>query len=336
MVSRFAKFLVAAVVTALTFGIGHHELPTKPLAKDLVQPTITVFASRPGVTATVGMSASSFVRVPAAPGDPASVTGYAFNLTLKIAHPPLAPVKFLVVLSDFPAVTAVGVTPLSPLAPIALPAAQIAGGVPNPAGDALGRSDYLATPTYQPAGAAITGLPGAEPTVHVTTLLPVVSALSGPELQVTYPFVQAGTLSQTAPAGTAWPAAEILARYQVLPAPPTGKYYEPDLDPGDTLYHVNGHLNLADFATLAGDPPTVKPRGLWSWTAVSDVSLLAQDALTADVDQEHLFWAGVILGVAAASGIAAVIELTSAIQETRKAGRARRAARVAPGRAAST
>jgi hypothetical protein len=79
-----------------------------------VQPAITAFASRPGVTAVVGMSASSFVRVPAAPGAPAYVTGCAFNLTLKIVHPPLTPVS--------------------------LRAAQIAGGVPNPGGDALGRS----------------------------------------------------------------------------------------------------------------------------------------------------------------------------------------------------
>jgi len=329
-VSRYAKFIVAALVTAATVAVGHHELPSSPLTKDLVQPTITVFASQPDVTAIVGMSASSYVPVPAAVGQSATVSGYAFNITLRVVHPLATRVSFVLVLSDFPRMSDVDTAPLTqqPSSILQAPSGQLSVNVPNPAGNSGGRKDFLAMTAFRPGAATAAGLrPALEPVVHVTTLRPVVSAVSGPELEVTYPLVQAGAFEQEVPATEPIPGSAIVPGNEVPSALRLANYYQPALEAGDTQFHVNGHVNLADYSTLAGDPPTVKPKELWSWTAISDVSVLAQDALTADVAQEHLFWAGVILGVAAASGIAALVELTSAVQATRKARRERRATR---------
>jgi hypothetical protein len=327
-VSRYAKFFVAALITAGTVVIGHHELPGSPLTRDLVQPTITVFASRPGVTAVVGMSASSYVPVPAGLGDTATVRGYTFNITLKVVRPAATPVTFALVLTDFPRITDVGVAALAAASPSAILEPPLGTPSVNVPRSTRGRAEYVATTAFRPvAGAFGRQRPVREPIVQVTTVQPVVSAISGPELQVTYPLVQAGAYEQQVPATEPIPGSAIAPGYEAPPGQQLANYYQPDLEAGDTQFHVNGHVNLADYATLAGDPPSVKPKGLWSWTAISDVSLLAQDALTADVAQEHLFWAGVILGVAAASGIAALVELTSAIQATRKARRQRLAAR---------
>jgi len=338
--SRWARALLATVLSLLAVAVGYWLKPSKPLATDITQPTVTIFASQPGVAAVVTMSA---YPVSAALSDAArSASGlpatahYEFQLSLRVVSAQAGPVTFVVLLSDFPHVLNRGLYRLRPAPPAGTapaagttPAAGILGAeLPVPAQDALGHSDYLAVRTFLPLSATAVKRRLSEPTVKIATMYSMVSRSAGAELQVAFPLVQdekpAPVLSL--PPGQAVSASEILAAYRSPPSVP-GNYYEPDLEPGTTQYHGGSALNLTDYQTLAGTPPLIRPRGAWSWAAVSDVAILSQDALTADVAQDHLFWAGVAWGVAAAGVIAAVLELVSAAQEQGSARQERRAQR---------
>jgi hypothetical protein len=137
-------------------------------------------------------------------------------------------------------------------------------------------------------------------------------------LQVAFPVVLDEKSASLPPPRQSFALSKLLGGYQNWSAAITGGvpagYYVPSLESGDNQYRPGNGTNLADYQTLAGTTPVIRPAGAWSWAGISDVSLLAQDALTADVDQEHLFWDGVAWGVVGAGGIAAVLEFVSALQ----------------------
>jgi len=331
--------VLAAILSVLALGFGFALKPAKPLARDIVQPTITIFASRPGVSAVVTMNAYPYPAAasasPSATGTSSTgtgtsrtpappVPGYEFDIGLKVLSPRLSTLTFVLLLSDFPGILSTGVTGLAPAGKVPAQSAYSAV-LPPPAQDAVGHSDYLALRAFvplTPAAARVRWLP--VPTVKIATQYSVVSRSSGSELQVAFPLVldeKPGPVSPTQPISLG----SLLGAYQPVnlsgyPA----QLYEPNLESGNTQYRPGPGTNLTDYQTLAGTAPVVRPRGAWSWAGISDVSLLAQDALTADIDQEHLFWDGVAWGVAGAGGIAAVLEVASAIQEERKARRARK------------
>ena len=338
--SRWAKALLAAGLTLLAVGIGIRLKPPKPLARDLVQPTITIFASQPGVSAVVAMSAFPYPGSTATPstgtgtnGTPApSAPGYELDITLKVLSPQvLTPrasgVWFMLVLGDFPRIYSTGISGLT-ASPEVPPPSALSEVLPVPGQDAAGYADYVAFREFlpPPPAAAPTRRP-SEPTVKIATLYSLVSRSSGSELQVAFPVVLDEKSASSPPPRHSFQLSSLLGGYQnwsaAIAGVPAG-YYEPSLEAGDNQYRPGDGTNLADYQTLAGTTPVIRPAGAWSWAGISDVSVLTQDALTADVDQEHLFWDGVAWGVVGAGGIAAVLEFVSALQgELARRARAR-------------
>jgi hypothetical protein len=321
--SRWIRALLAVGLTAVAIVIGFRLSPGKPLARDLTQPTIFIFASHPDVSAIVTMSSNPYAPASRAAASPSATgssprSGWQFQLTLKVLSPQRSPVTFLVLLSDFPRLLASnGVMPLKS-ASTPPPASALAQPLTAPALDAVGRADFLAVDTFHPApSAALLERRPSEPTVKIVTQYSVVSRSSGAELQVAFPLVEdekpapVPDLPPTQPV----PVSELLAGYQPVPSRPGRDCYEPDLEPGNMQFRPAVGVNLADYQTLAGTPPVSRAQGDWSWAGTGDISLLSQDALTADVAQQHLFWAGVAWGVAGAGFIAAVLELVSASQK---------------------
>jgi hypothetical protein len=199
-----------------------------------------------------------------------------------------------------------------------------------PGQNSLGHADFVAFREFVPrSSSAARGRRLSEPTVKIATRYSVVSRSSGSELQVAFPVVldEKTASSSPLPPAESFPISSLLGAYQNATADISGNpagYYEPSLEPGDIQYRAGSGTNLADYQTLAGTTPVIRPAGAWSWPGTGDVSLLAQDALTADIDQEHLFWDGVAWGVAGAAGITFVLELVSASREEKKARAERR------------
>jgi hypothetical protein len=332
---RWAKAGLAVVLTGLAIGVGFKFKPAKPLAKDIVQPTITIYASQPGISAVVTLSAYPYPAsagtspASAATGSttaPSTVTGTSgppsapvpgsvFQIGLKVLSPRKKAVTFVFLLSDFPRILSPGITGLKALS--VAPATAASAALPVPVQDAAGHADDLAFRTFvpPPSGVIARIRRPSEPTVKVATQYSVVSRSSGSELQVAFPVVQDEKPGPPLPPTIS--VGSLLGAYQSPSAQLSGypvSYYEPNLEAGDIQYRPASGTNLADYQTLAGTTPVIRPAGAWSWAGISDVSLLAQNALTADVGQEHLFWDGVAWGVAGAAGIAAVLEIVAAIQ----------------------
>lgn len=320
----------------IAFFIGLSLKPPKPLARDIVQPTITIFASQPNVSAVVTLSAypypastgtasagtaSTGTGTSGAPAPP--VPGYEFDITLKVLAPRASAVTFVLLLGDFPRILSTGISGLKPTATIP-PASALSGVLPVPGQDAADHADYVAFREFLPAlSAAARARPPSEPTVKIATQYSVVSRSSGSELQVAFPVVlDEKAASSPLPPAQSFPISSVLGAYQDDSADVSGYpvgYYEPGLEPGNVQYRPGSGTNLADDQPLAGTTPVIRPAGAWSWPGTGDVSLLAQDALTADLNQTHLFWDGVAWGVAGAAGITFVIELVSASREEKKA-----------------
>jgi hypothetical protein len=327
---------LALILSAIALEVGLSLKPPRPLARDIVQPSVTIFASEPDVSAVVTMSAYPY---PASTGTASSgtgtsrtpapdVPGYELDITLKVLTPRTSAVTFVLVLGDFPRILSTGISGLR--ATLTIPAASaLSGLLPVPGQDALGHADFVAFREFAPPSSrAARTRRLSEPTVKIATQYSVVSRSSGSELQVAFPVVlDEKAVSSPLPPAQSFPLTSLLGAYQNDPAAisshPAG-YYEPSLEPGDIQYRPGSGTNLADYQTLAGTTPVIRPAGAWSWPGTGDVSLLAQDALTADVDQEHLFWDGVAWGVAGAAGITFVLELVSASREEKKARADRR------------
>jgi hypothetical protein len=283
------------------------------------------------VSAVVAMSAFPYPGSTATPstgtgtnGTPApSAPGYELDITLEVLTPQvLTPrasgVWFVLVLGDFPRIYSTGISGLTASPEVPLPTA-LTEVLPVPGQDAAGYADYVAFREFlPPPPAAAPARRPSEPTVKIATLYSLVSRSSGSELQVAFPVVLDEKSAASPPLRQSFALSSLLGGYQNWSAAVSGgvpaDYYEPSPEAGDNQYRPSHGTNLADYQTLAGTTPVIRPAAAWSWAGTSDVSLLAQDALTADVDQEHLFWDGVAWGVVGAGGIAAVLEFVSALQ----------------------
>jgi hypothetical protein len=102
---------------------------------------------------------------------------------------------------------------------------------------------------------------------------------------------------------------ELFAKFKNPPSLPE-RLYELGIAPATTYYFPPPGEDLANFQPLAGDPPTLTRAG-WTWTGVSNVTVLAQDIVAADAAQQQLFWSGILLGVAGAGAFAIPLELLS-------------------------
>ncbi len=285
----WAKAVATLLLTALAGVIGFLLLPGQPPTTSLAQPTIVIGASQRGVTAVVSMRATGYSTAPGG--------GDQFELSLQVLSRITKPLTFEIRLNNLRALRLTrGVTPIAP------------AGVRAPAAAKHRQNDYLASLTFQPASTGAIGQQTPAPTplpqsVEVTTLRPVVAAPAGPDLQITFPLIENELVT---PAPSAF-SADLLPVGEFLSNVPM---YHPVLEPGASEFDA-GHANLADYQTLAGDPPTLEPGEVWSWNGVGAVTLLAQNVIMADRAQQGLFWAGIALGVGAASAIALLVECTS-------------------------
>jgi len=255
------------------------------------------------------------------------VPGYELDIALKVVTPRSSAVTFVLVLGDFPRILSTGISGLT--AATSIPSATALSGVlPVPAQDAAGHADFVAFRDFvPPPSAAAQARRPSEPTVKIATQYSVISRSSGSELQVAFPVVLDEKAASSPPPPTqSFRISSLLGAYQnrlaAIGDEPAGPYFEPNLLPGNTQFRPDSGTRLKDYQTLTGTAPAVRPAGAWSWAGIGDVSLLAQDALIADVDQQHLFWDGVAWGVAGGGVIAAVVEAVTAYQE--RPGRRRR------------
>jgi hypothetical protein len=82
----------------------------------------------------------------------------------------------------------------------------------------------------------------------------------------------------------------------------------PLLEAGTTTFSA-ANPALGDYQYLAGDNPTLLGTTTWMWSGVNGVTMLAASVPAQDNEQNDLFYSGLLLGVAAAAGIACVTEL---------------------------
>ena len=65
---------------------------------------------------------------------------------------------------------------------------------------------------------------------------------------------------------------------------------------------------LGDYQYLAGDNPTLLSGNRWMWSGINGVTMLASSVQAQDNEQNDLFYAGLLLGVAAGAGIMCITE----------------------------
>lgn len=321
-----------AFLTAVTALFGILLLPDQPPEVNIVQPQIEVYADQPGVKSAVSMTMISGVDVPAAtirpspPAQPPPIRaptlkrGYELGLSLRILGHVTKPVRFVMALLYFPPLTGYGVVPLT-WPPVRKPSGIAAGSgrqvAQRSATSIAGSYEYLAMATFRPNY----HLPYSAPqqiqrSVYftVTTLQSLGSVSGGSHLRITFPLVynEAGGTAGQAPVSLlsqGIPSSRLFgtAKY---PPPLPGRLYPLDLTPATTKYEPSNG-DLSNFQLLSGDPPVLTPYGSWSWTGLSNITVLAQDVVAADVAQQHLFWSGILIGIAGAGAFAFVLELIS-------------------------
>ncbi len=204
-------------------------------------------------------------------------------------------------------------------------------------GDPSGREPFLALLTIYPDVYQGFSYSSFDQTagIDVITSKPMVSNEKGPDIQLSYPLIEAQNLTVGTTPTTSAPllsasACHALAYAKSLPFGTPPVLHEPILQAGETEFFAPSGLKLTDFQAIVGDPGVIRPAGTWSWSGLDNVSLLAQNVLTEDSAQTHLFLAGVILAVAAAALVASAVEAVSAIEDARERRAAEESAESAP------
>jgi hypothetical protein len=144
--------------------------------------------------------------------------------------------------------------------------------------------------------------------LNVTTFHSLGRVSSGSMLRIGFPLVENEGPNLPGLSSVAIPSSELFSRVRNLPPLPK-QLYTPDMAPDTTKYVSCSGEDLSNFQELAGDPPSLTPDGSWSWNGVSNVTVLAQDLAAVDDEQKHLFWSGILLGVAGGGVIALALEL---------------------------
>jgi hypothetical protein len=85
-------------------------------------------------------------------------------------------------------------------------------------------------------------------------------------------------------------------------------WYVPVLQAGQSTLK-SGDPALAGYQYLSGDEPTLLGGIGWTWVGINGATVLAADVAAEDTQQDHLFYSGILLGVAASAAIALVAEL---------------------------
>jgi hypothetical protein len=241
--------------------------------------------------------------------------GYELDFSLRILSPVTKPMTFVILLQSFPPLT--GYDPLVPLTwlPVKLPPhKQATPAIPAPPAPAAAtqhglRSYLVLVPVLPPEHHVARGIKTAaeEVDLNLMSLYSLGSFSGGSKLRITFPFVANEGVAPVELASIPIPADELAGRIK-NPPPLPEQLYQPDITPATTKY-IGAGEDLSNFQALSGDPPALTPDKIWSWNGIGNVTLLAQDLVAADAEQKHLFWSGILIGVAGGGAIALALEL---------------------------
>jgi len=270
----FWSWLRVIVTLVVAVGLGAWGFLLRPSTAKPISvsvPKITVLASEPDVTATIDMTLSSNLS---------QAPPYSLTLTITPADPSQS-VKFAVSFSSFP-------KPAS--------------------GSGHLRHSHNA---YYAVISSTPGLYGAASQTKLfsyTSYQPIGENSHGPQLRVAFPDL-IGEQPGSPSAQVCGLAASLRASFTTICTQlgNQSEWVPPLLEAGTTTFS-SPHPALGSYQYLAGDDPTLLGGNRWTWSGINGVTMLAASVQAQDNEQNDLFYAGLLLGVAAGAGIACIAE----------------------------
>jgi hypothetical protein len=266
--------LVVFLLAALGLGAwGYLLRPTAVSPLSVSEPTITILANQQDVTAVVDMTLSA---------DLGHAPPYSLALTITAVSPSQG-IKFTVSFARFPA-----------------PAAGTGRGLHT-------SDNAYYTQINSAPGLSGTALPSKSFTY--TSLRPIGENSKGAQLRVAFPNL-IGEKPGAKPTSLACGfAASLVSTYRTICTQLGNRpQWAPSLEAGTTTFS-SANPPLGDYQYLAGDDPALLGTTTWMWSGINGVEVLAASVPTQANEQNDLFYSGLLLGVAAAAGIACVTEL---------------------------
>jgi len=271
---RFWSWLRVVVLLLAAIGLGAWGSQLRPSAAKPISvslPKITVLADKPNATATVDMTLSSNLR---------ETPPYSLTLTITPANASQS-VKFAVSFGHFP---------------------RPASGT-GPLHRSRNASYTVIYSSPGPSGAASRSKP-----FTYTSSRPIGENSLGAQLRVAFPDLggkQPGSPS-TQGCGV---AASLLGSYSTICNQLGNQpHWTPPLLEAGTTTFSSPDPALGDYQYLAGDNPTLLGGNRWMWSGINGVTMLASSVQAQDNEQNDLFYAGLLLGVAAGAGIMCITE----------------------------
>jgi hypothetical protein len=272
---RFWSWLRFVVSLLVAIGLGVWGWMLRPSAAKPISvslPKITVLANQQGVTATVDMVLSS---------DLGQTPPYSLTLTITPTNPRQS-VMFAVSFGGFP-------KPASGTGPV--------------------HKSHKAYYTVINSTPGSSGAASQSKPFRYTSSRPIGENALGAQLRVAFPDLvgeQPGSPSSQA-CGL---ATSLLGSYSTI-CKQLGnqpQWVPPLLEAGTTTFSSPDPA-LGGYQYLAGDDPTLLGGNRWMWSGINGVTMLAASVQAQDNEQNDLFYAGLLLGVAASAGIACITEL---------------------------
>jgi hypothetical protein len=257
---------VLFVLAAIGFGIPGVVLrPATDQQLAVHEPKVTVLVNQPNVTARVNMTLS------------ARKFSYILTLTLIPVNLSAQPAKLAVWFNGFPAQTR------------GAPLIESANG-------------YYATGTLLP-GSGEAASNGQE--FMFSSPSRIGESTNGLQLRVAFPELvgeEPGSQYSYQACGT---GASIKSSFATLCTRlgSQNRWYTPVLE-ADTTKLSSDDPSLQGYQILAGDNPTLLGANTWTWVGINGVTMLAVNVSAQTEHEDHLFYSGVYLGVAAGAAIA--------------------------------
>lgn len=258
----------------MAIGLGVWGYLLRPSAAKPISvflPKITVLANKQDVTATVDMTLSSNLS---------QTPPYSLTLTMTPANPNQS-VKFAVSFSGFPT-PAYGTGPL--------------------------HASHNAYYTVINSTPSLSGTTSQSKRFTFTSSQPIGENSHGAELRVAFPDLVGEQLGSPSSQACGL-AASLQGSYSTICTQLGNQpqWATPLLEAGTTTFSSPDPA-LGDYQFLAGDNPTLLGGNRWMWSGINGVTMLAASVQAQDNEQNDLFYAGLLLGVAAGAAIACITE----------------------------
>ena len=272
---RFWSWLRVVVLLLVAIGLGAWGYLLRPSAAKPISvslPKITVLADQQGVTATVDMTLSSNLS---------QTPPYRLTLIITSANPSQS-VKFAVSFGGF-TMPASGTGPLH-----------------------RSHNAYYTVITSTPG---LSGTASQSQPFTFTSSQPIGENSRLAQLRVAFPDLVGEQPGSPSPQGCGL-AASLLGSYSTICTQlgNQSQWVAPLLEAGTSTFSSPDPA-LGNYQYLAGDDPTLLGGNMWMWSGINGVTMLAASVQAQDNEQNDLFYAGLLLGVAAGAGIACITEL---------------------------